>query len=728
MVKGRHALLVLMTLSQITTAGTFTNPTGRPIGGGESYGRWILPSDATYIVASKAELLDRLNNAQRGDVIYVEDDAVIDLTGEWNIVVPPGVTLASGRGRNGSMGAHILTTERANEPLFNISGSFVRITGLRLQGPTVKSDFDGECERNEATGILAERNGSSDPFSNIEIDNNELWAWPAQAINVTGTSDAHVHHNHLHHNRRYENDPECPTSGRGWGYGVFVSLGYALIEANLFNHNRHDIASSGYPLSSYEARYNLVVEGSMDHNFDVHGCQDHPSKLNCRDTPYIAGDTIRIYANSFLDDAHEAIMIRGTPRIGGELYNNRFRQTTLFTGPSWRTDKIAAIAQRYVLGNLTYWDNELGVTVLPGWFISHDGAGFWKLRATSRYKPKALAVGDFDGDGKHDVFVANGTAWYVSREARQRWMKWNTSSTTLDQLAFGDFNGDKKTDVFRANGTAWFVSWGGQSRWSKLRNSDVPLTKLGFGDFNGDGKTDVWHTDGANWYVSWSGTSAWRPLVRSTLSNPLARSGPSAPMRPLAPLALLAPLGALVPLVPSAPLAAALAVSRTLAPCSGRLGSRNCARALYKRSATLVTFLPSIGIRPTSVVGLSDLRFGDFNGDGKTDAFRTDHENWYVSWSTQSGWTKLNRSSTSLRELRFCDFDGDGVTDVARDSIGSSVQSWKVSYGAQTSWQDLRVFSSGPEEPADEFVSITQAALADYNGDGKCDALAQRRF
>lgn len=379
----------------------------------------------------------------------------------------------------------------------------------------------------------------------------------------------------------------------------------------------------------------------MDHNFDVHGCQDNPSHRNCRDTPdpYIAGDAIRIYANTFWDGRQDAITIRGLPHTGGEIYNNEFRQTVLFTGPSV-TDQDAAILQRYALGNLTYWDNELAVTVLPGWFISHDGAGFWKLRVTSRYDPNELAVGDFDGDGRQDVLRPNGSNWYVSRRARQSWVKWNTSAITVDKLALGDFNGDRKTDVFRADGAAWYVSWGGQSGWSKLQNSSIRLPDLRLGDFNGDGKTDVWRTDGSRWYVSWSGTSAWTPLASSSIPP-------------------------------------------------------------------------------------SRLRFGDFNGDGKTDVFRTDRRNWYVSWSAQSRWTTLNRSSISLSAFRFCDFNGDGVTDVARDS---GVHSWKVSYGAQTGWQDLRVFRSGPGEPADEFVSITQAALADYNGDGKCDALAQRRF
>ena len=48
-----------------------------------------------------------------------------------------------------------------------------------------------------------------------------------------------------------------------------------LIEANRFNNGRHHIASTGRPGSSYEARYNIILENANSHHFDMHGARDY---------------------------------------------------------------------------------------------------------------------------------------------------------------------------------------------------------------------------------------------------------------------------------------------------------------------------------------------------------------------------------------------------------------------------------------------------------------------
>ncbi|MEM7553052.1 MAG: VCBS repeat-containing protein, partial [Cyanobacteria bacterium P01_A01_bin.84] len=64
----------------------------------------------------------------------------------------------------------------------------------------------------------------------------------------------------------------------------------------------------------------------------------------------------------------------------------------------------------------------------------------------------------------------------------------------LESFRFGDFNGDGKTDVFTVFDGRFQVSYGGTSRWQALAKTRIPLKRLRFGDFNGDGKTDVFTT------------------------------------------------------------------------------------------------------------------------------------------------------------------------------------------------------------------------------------------
>ncbi|MFW5920538.1 MAG: hypothetical protein ACOCUS_01765, partial [Polyangiales bacterium] len=68
-------------------------------GGGVGYPDMV-PSDGpcTTVVRTRAELESALEAAEADEVVYVADDARIDLTGV-TLCIPGGVTLASGRGR-----------------------------------------------------------------------------------------------------------------------------------------------------------------------------------------------------------------------------------------------------------------------------------------------------------------------------------------------------------------------------------------------------------------------------------------------------------------------------------------------------------------------------------------------------------------------------------------------------------------------------------------------------
>jgi hypothetical protein len=236
--------------------GAEINLTGEPIGGGGGYSDIMSPSQATVVVSTVNGLLSALVAAQNGDIIYVEDAAELDLTDQGVLDIPGGVILASGRGRDGSQGG-LVFCDSFTDPLFRAVGDRVRITGLRLRGP--------QADILDHDYVLVPHSGAvATSHDGLEIDNNEIFAWGTHAISLkAGANGAHVHHNNIHHTRR-----------AGLGYGVVLNQSDALIEGNLFDTCRHHIAGTGRYGTSYEARYNIVLEHANGHAFDMHGARD----------------------------------------------------------------------------------------------------------------------------------------------------------------------------------------------------------------------------------------------------------------------------------------------------------------------------------------------------------------------------------------------------------------------------------------------------------------------
>jgi len=321
--------------------GADANPTGNPIGGGNGYTDIISRDDprVKFIVDTRDELLSALQNARSGDVIYVEGNANIDMSGYVDIYVPAGVTIASNRGENGAAGGRIyqnrLTTDTSPAeywpPLFKPSGAGARFTGLRIEGPDKTTNApDARC------AIHA--------YYWMEVDNCEIWGWSHAGIMALyrpgDVSDmkngGYFHHNHIHH---------CQMSGLG--YGIVMSDGaVSLIEANYFDYCRHAIAGDGIAGEGYEARYNICGPNATSHIFDMHG------KPNPSGSGTIAGDTIRIHHNTFMatEPLHAfPVCIRGVPRDGAYIDHNWFYYTQ--APPVWQMNGK---------GNIYVTDNIIG--------------------------------------------------------------------------------------------------------------------------------------------------------------------------------------------------------------------------------------------------------------------------------------------------------------------------------------------------------------------------------
>ena len=368
--------------------GALANPAVRPLGGGAGYGR-IVPHPEpvsspgplvaalprTTLVRTIGELRAALRAAvQAPQTIYIDDGADLDLTycgqqprpggcvdprsgpkacSDYMLVVPPQTTLASGRGRSGSRGARLFSRTFTGCPLLDVNATGVRITGLRIQGPdsSIENDDPIHC-RAEPSGILVSSDG---PLRReVEIDNNELSAWPEAAINIINVQGVRVHHNVIRFNRRQEHNGTCGSDAYGLGYGVVVGPGSVAVEANIFDHNRHDIASGGRPGSFYTATYNLVLGGAVDHSFDVHGGTDREDATN------IAGSGFVIHHNTFVESDKPAVRLRGVPIRGAWVYKNE-------TSDNKEADAFTQINAR---GRFNVTDNATSVRRNPDGFGS----------------------------------------------------------------------------------------------------------------------------------------------------------------------------------------------------------------------------------------------------------------------------------------------------------------------------------------------------------------------
>jgi hypothetical protein len=109
----------------------------------------------------------------------------------------------------------------------------------------------------------------------------------------------------------------------------------------------------------------------------------------------------------------------------------------------------------------------------------------------------------------------------------------------------------------------------------------------------------------------------------------------------------------------------------------------------------------------TSAVALSELRFGDFNGNGKTDVFRAGGGKWFVSTDGVGQWQQINTSNVAVANMRFGDFNGNGKTDVFRSGGGK----WFVSTDGVGQWQEINTSS----------IALSNLRFGDFNGNGKTD-------
>jgi hypothetical protein len=102
---------------------------------------------------------------------------------------------------------------------------------------------------------------------------------------------------------------------------------------------------------------------------------------------------------------------------------------------------------------------------------------------------------------------------------------------------------------------------------------------------------------------------------------------------------------------------------------------------------------------------------GDFDGDGTDDVLFLTGAAWFVSFGGRTPWQFRADGADKLSDLRFGDLDGDGRTDVIRSSTVTS--ELLVRFGAEGDWRTLRK----------EAIPIDDVLVGNFDGVGGDDLL-----
>ncbi len=572
------------------------------IGGPGDHG---IPRDA--FVHNEAELRRALENARFGSTVHVRSNIV--LSPEGGIRIPSGVTLKGNRNESVFAEGPSITMTGFPYAAFHIEeANHVRVTGLRIFGPS----------RSKSRGQVHTRGLYIHDSEDIRIDNNEFAGWTESAISVSNTrrrisyndvERMRIHDNYIHHNRK---------AGRGYGV-VIRSFGYALIERNLFDSNRHAIAGSGHPYSGYTAQHNFVLEGgdcyyyypnpfcTWDQHFDMHGTGGGGRGGHAGEMTRIRYNTFRgAQTNSLGLRPRAAFYLRGKPTIGA-----------------------------YFTHNALVHDDDDDAIKTEGTLAYEQG---------NRYRvntSRDLAVGDFDGDGYDDVLQPNGTSFVYSRAARREWKYLKGSPDRLAHMLFGDFNGNGRTDVLFVAASSWYWSLDGVGAWQRVGPStSIPKRRLLVGDFNGDGKSDVFHADGSRWWVSYgseNGMGSWEYLNTSRHTERDLRIGDF--------------------------------------DGNGRSDVFGLANSQWSVSWSGTTRWQRLNKRLSTA--LNYMVFADFNGDGRTDIARyypddpnfhySQRNTWRISWGGRGDFVHFRDGRDMPYENTIVgDFNGDNRADFLR--------------------------------------------------------------
>lgn len=327
--------------------------------------------------------------------------------------------------------------------------------------------------------------------------------------------------------------------------------------------------------------------------------------------------------------------------------------------------------------------------------LKGNGDGTFQTQVTyaAGTKPYAIAVGDFNGDGKLDVVVANsgddnvGVLLGKGDGTFQSQVTYATGHLP-ESVAVGDFNGDGKLDILVGN-------FGADSVGILLGNGDgtfqaqvtYPVgnkpTSVAVGNFNGDGLHDVVVVSAAGVGVlTGNGDGTLNPVVNYAVGNG--------------------------------------SVAVVVGDFNGD-GIQDVAAGRNNSSISVLigngdnTFQPAVVYSTGTGTMPWALALGDFNGDGKTDIAVSDQVTNSVSLLMGNGDGTFQAhvdyaANTSSCGIAIGDFVGNGQPDLAVANCGTTSLSVLLNSVTQTA----TAVKSGVSVPGNGSAHLV---AANYPGD-----------
>ena len=235
-----------------------------------------------------------------------------------------------------------------------------------------------------------------------------------------------------------------------------------------------------------------------------------------------------------------------------------------------------------------------------------------------------------------------------------------------------DFDGDGIDDLFLPTGKTWWFSSFGEFPWSYLTERTERMDHVRLGYFDNDLRCDVLTESGGEWLIASGGIGAWTRL--GSFGAPLSEIA----------------FGQFDPSIRD-----------------HRPGVTRRTTHAFRRMPNgdwLVTPLSAPDWQPVQRSGfpMSDLRFGDFTGDGVTDVLAVTGGRWAYSESARGNWQQLNSAlGDDVTSLFIADLGHNNIDDIlklkttvvpAGRGVFRVTYTWYVSDDGRSPWNELKKY------------------------------------